>query len=439
MTGPDLLLIVVDTLRADLCLGRDRTSVTPVIDRLARTGTVFLNSISSTSYTTPNFASILTGRYSPGHGIRCFMDTLGDVPTLPELFSSLGYATYAEVTGPLKPAVGLGRGFDEYRYRPAQSTVHSHWGEELLKRLGEFRRPWFCLLHLWAVHQPRTVPAGYDRRKYGNTLYERSVSALDEKLGAIIETAGRDTLVILTGDHGEYVPQTRLEDLADRYKAYYMRLKWMNRRFQTLLGGGARAVVSRRKKRREGGKPPESGIFQVMVPHGEHIYDHLIRTPLIINYPPLFPARTINDQFEQVDLLPTILGSLDMDPPEDIDGRNYYPYIRGGGTISPRPAYLECTYTQHRPEKEQWLIGLRTNQAKFIFAPFNDRIPPEYYDLEKDPEEKTNIAPLFAGRVEDHRRLALDYFSRRKETGTEITGDDKADMIRTLKMLGYLD
>ena len=439
MKRPNLLLIVVDALRADIYPGKKRTARTPAIDRLGRSGTVFLNSISSTSYTTPNFASILTGRYSPGHGIRCFLDVLDDVPTLPEILSSRGYFTAAEVTGPLRAPVGLDRGFDEYHYRPAETNVHSAWGDEILERIREFRSPWFCLLHLWAVHQPRTVPPSYDRKRYGDTLYERSVSALDQKLGEIIEAAGDDTMVVLTGDHGEYVPRNRLEDLADRYKFYYMRLKWMNSRFQKLLGRRAAVIVSRRKRRLARKNLPESGFFQVMVPHGEHIYDYLIRTPLIINYPPRFPGRRIPDQFAQVDLLPTLLESLGIDPPSEIDGRSLYGAIVRGEEIPPRPAYLECTYTQHRPEKSQWLIGLRTNRRKFIFAPFNSLRQPELYDLEKDPAERTNIASRFPTRVEEYRRRALEHFSRKGEKAIEITGREKEVMVQTLRGLGYLD
>jgi arylsulfatase A-like enzyme len=218
-----------------------------------------------------------------------------------------------------------------------------------------------------------------------------------------------------------------------------MRLKWMNSRLQRLLGDRASALVSRRKKHGGAKNIATSGLFQVMVPHGEHIYDYLIRTPMIINHPTLFPAGKIADQFEQIDLLPTLLGALDMEAPEGIDGRNLYPTVRSGSSIPSRPAYLECTYTQHRPEREQWLIGLRTNREKFIFAPFNDQIPPEVYDLEQDPEEKNNIAGQFPERVEGHRRLALEHFQRDAGEQQKVAGGEKEAMIETLRSLGYLD
>ncbi len=300
ITRPNILLIAVDTLRADFCLGSERAAVTPTIDRLARTGTVFLNSISSTSYTTPNFASILTGRYSPGHGIRCFLDRLGEIPTLAGLLKAQGYSTLAEVTGPLKPSVGLSRGFTNYHYRHARQTIHSPWGGKLPSRLGKLPSPWFCLLHLWSLHQPRIAPRPYDRTKYGKTLYERSLSALDEKLGEIIRAAGDNTAVILTGDHGEYVPRSRLEDLADRYKSYYIFLKRFNNRLRGLLEGKAKLLISRGKKSRLRKKNfSESGLFQVTVPHGEHLYDYLIRTPLIFYYPPLFPAEKLTESLNR--------------------------------------------------------------------------------------------------------------------------------------------
>ncbi len=122
----------------------------------------------------------------------------------------------------------------------------------------------------------------------------------------------------------------------------------------------------------------------------------------------------------------------------DIDGRNFYPLIGGGEKLPSRPAYLECTYTQHRPAKDQWLIGARTDRHKLIFSPFNRQIKPELYDLKRDPAEKENIALRFPNLVEKYRDFALNYFSRPQEK-KELTGREKEAMVKTLRGLGYLD
>ncbi len=441
MNKPNLLLIVVDSLRGDRILSDSRSTVTPVLDRLAASGSVFLNSISSTSYTTPNFASLLTGRYSPGHNIRCFLDRLGDVPTLPEILSAGGYHCRAEVTGPLREEVGLDRGFAGYRYREAGRTLYTGWGEELLDEIRSLPSPWFLLLHLWEIHQPRQAPRGFDSPKYGRFLYDRAVSALDREIGKIIDNSGGKTAVIVTGDHGEYVPRNRIEDLADRYKSRYIFCKRRSRALRRFFEGRARRVVAREKQGRGGGKPPSSrpGIFQVAVPHGEHLYDYLIRTPLIIHHPPLFPPRRVGEQFEQIDLLPTILGALGIEPPEGIEGRNFFPSLTGGERMAESPAYLECTYTQNRPERDQWLIGIRTARHKLIFAPHNPALEPELYDLEQDPGELHSIAAGRGDLVGRYRKLAREIFSRESAKPPPLNETEKREMVRTLQGLGYLD
>src|SRR5688500_1756496 len=113
----NFLLITVDTLRADR-LGSygDSTARTPAMDRLAARGTRFTNAFAAAPITLPSHATMLTGRYPPGHGARHNGIRLDStVPTLAETLSKQGFATAAFVAAfPLDRRFGLNRGFGTY-------------------------------------------------------------------------------------------------------------------------------------------------------------------------------------------------------------------------------------------------------------------------------------------------------------------------------------
>ena len=116
-TRPNVLLLVVDSLRADAVFGT--TIPTPTFDSYAEQGTAFHQCVCTATTTTPSFSSILTGCYPPKHTVRGLKgyQLSSSVKTAAEVFSAEGYNTYAEVTGPLLPATGILRGFDEARHR----------------------------------------------------------------------------------------------------------------------------------------------------------------------------------------------------------------------------------------------------------------------------------------------------------------------------------
>src|SRR5262249_54978081 len=101
----NVLVIVVDTLRADhlSCYGYSR-STTPHRDRIASQGVLFENALSTSSWSLPSHASLLTGMYPFEHGISQVRPmpiftfaapTLGDYPTLGEAMQRQGYRTGA--------------------------------------------------------------------------------------------------------------------------------------------------------------------------------------------------------------------------------------------------------------------------------------------------------------------------------------------------------
>ena len=115
---PSVLLITVDTLRADrLGAYGDAKARTPALDALARQGVLFERAYTPVPITLPAHVSLMTGLLPPAHGVRgngAF--ALGPtVPTLAEALKAAGRRTAAFVGGfPLSRRFGLSRGFDEY-------------------------------------------------------------------------------------------------------------------------------------------------------------------------------------------------------------------------------------------------------------------------------------------------------------------------------------
>jgi hypothetical protein len=115
---PNVLLITIDTLRADAIgvYGNTRAA-TPWMDRLAASGTRFDRALAHNVVTLPSHANILSGRYPFDHGVR---DNAGfrfpaAIPTLAARLKARGYATAAFVSAfPLASRFGLARGFDVY-------------------------------------------------------------------------------------------------------------------------------------------------------------------------------------------------------------------------------------------------------------------------------------------------------------------------------------
>lgn len=216
MSPQNILMIVVDCLRSDRIFGKNRTCLTPNIDKLAAGAVCVPNMYVENSTTAPAFGNIFTGTYSLYHGVTALLGVRmrSDMFTLADAFAANGYETHAELTGPMLPLLGMDQGFDEYNFRDQRNYYFTRWGDDLVDkfRQGHFNGPWFTMVHFWELHEPRQVPEAYQDEKFGATTYDQALSGLDEYIGRLVEAAGEDTVVVLTGDHGERVDEKTLPD-----------------------------------------------------------------------------------------------------------------------------------------------------------------------------------------------------------------------------------
>jgi hypothetical protein len=134
--GGPVVLVVIDTLRADhLGLYGHERDTSPELDAWAVQGRVYERVWSTSSWTLPSVASLLTGRLPSSHGAVALVPLPNDnplfgklpsgIPTLAQRFGSAGYATAAFVTNPyLKPLLGLDRGEAILSAAPPHGPTH---------------------------------------------------------------------------------------------------------------------------------------------------------------------------------------------------------------------------------------------------------------------------------------------------------------------------
>ena len=350
----NILLVTIDTLRADALSSYGGTAQTPNLDRLAGRGARFSFAHSHAVLTLPSHTSILTGRYPYEHGIRDntgFRVREGEV-TLAGRLKKLGFATGAFVSAfTLDQRYGLNAGFDLYDdsisevgktmevavpERRADATVTAALGW-----LSQQSSKWFGWVHVFDPHAPYSPPAEW-RSRYPQDQYAGEVAWTDFALGPLferLEKESRPTLVIVTSDHGE--------------------------------GLGEHGEMT----------------------HGIFAYEATLHVPLIIAeiQAASAPARgvTIASPARHIDIVPTVLDAIG-EKEADLPGASL---LSGAGGPSHEVSYFESMMPVLA---RGWapLRGVLLGREKYIDLPIT-----ELYDLERDPREQQNLATGRADRV----------------------------------------
>ena len=433
---------MIDALRADRVLGDNRDCVTPALDSLRQRSTSFSHAFATASMTTCCTASILSGTYPFVHGIRSLADHRfrTDLPTLAEAFAAGNYFTWAEVTGPLLPQVGLNRGFRHYAHRDYGDTLDTEWGGKFLAQLSDFPQPWFGLLHLWELHHPRRVLPSFDMPEYGKNVYDRAVSSLDQQLAQLFASLPENTAIVLTGDHGEYLSAEGTTDQVARLKKSF---KWIKQwvpaaRKLKRLTPFLFSTIDRLGKQ-------ENGLYYHWLGHGFHVYDYLTHVPFLFHSPGLFPEGKVVDQLvSHVDIFPTLASAFALPlSPGEASGIDLMPLTNG---LEPRTfhrsLYMEASGGRIMPEPQQWLSAIRTDRYKYVTGLFNKTIPEELYDLELGEGEEQNVLeqlPEVGAALREELAAMLVASPIEPEAATAYADAELDELQQQLRRLGYFD
>ena len=485
--SPNTILIVVDTLRPDfLGVYGDERVATPNIDTLGADGIVFENAFSPSPITAPSHAALFASRHPAELGVvnNASARIPSDVPLLAEILDRAGYDTGAAVAiAPIRERWGFGRGFDEFEERFENSWILNADAvlPQTLEVLGRLRPPLFLWSHLSDPHEPYNAHGVVERDAEvlinGKSIGRVSTSSSAPRLIDFELASGVNELEIRAAypfeilrlslrrrgwpkptldpekppvgyftryqakitSRGHRKPQL-LVQLADRVDPderagrYAREVSYVDHHVGLLierlktLGLYRQSLILFTADHGEGlGCHGHGG-------HVETLYDCMVRVPLIIK-PPMGAVisgeRRRTDLAGLVDVLPTILGALGIEPRSEMRGRDL---LATGAATEESVIFLET----HRPQATRTLFGLRGSRHSIIYDATSDAW--EFYYLTSDPKQHNNLfdpqVPIVAEWV---RRLQMRLSREaRPLPGVEEPAEMDDETQEVLRSLGYL-
>lgn len=213
MFKPNILFVIVDSLRADKFYGNKKTSITPNIDSLLKNGAYFTQAISPADGTILSLNGILNGLYPFSIGTRTKKIILKE-NNLINFLQNHGYHIYGlfpQLTS-FQPLINLCENKENTYDAGPPAVPLSKTFTQIINLLHSIamHEPWFYFLHIFDLHRDGTIQTeigDFDHERFGQSKYERTVSSIDFWIGKILTAINMaKTLVILTSDHGERIP-----------------------------------------------------------------------------------------------------------------------------------------------------------------------------------------------------------------------------------------
>ena len=408
----DVVIVTIDTLRPDHlgCYGYARPT-SPNLDAFAKTAVLHERAFSSSSFTPPSHATLLTSRQVGDHGLLTWNPLPDEQLTLAEILAAHGYRTGASVNMLLLSEQNLGQGF-EWRHegnREARRIVD----DALAFLRDDDPRPVFLWLHLYDVHRPYGGPRGWHERfgavsragigdeedhyglkpeevrsrelseedlRYVADRYDGGIAYADAQLGPLLAELSTPerlakTLLVITADHGE-----------------------------SLLDHGERLFA-----------------------HDPFLYTAVTRIPLLVRYPGAAGGGTRRSEpTGLIDVAPSVLAQLGIAAPPTFQGRAF----ATSGADAPaaeRELYQECWGWER-------LAAVRTNH--WLLVRDVEKNQTRASDLARDPAE---LRPLDPDSTPTSAALAwrLLAFVDRSAPRDEPKLDP--ELRKRLEALGYTD
>ncbi len=433
----NVLLITLDTTRADHLGCYGGSALTPNIDALAAEGALFSRAISTAGLTPMSHASILSGLNNYRHGLRVFYSEEASnqldprVETLPEILGARGWKTAAFVSAyPASDQYGLDQGFEDFdagidtedlnlAHQQKHDTLWFEGEKSSTQRRGDYTAakalewleatgsadPWCLWVHFFDAHDFSIVPDSdwierfgieYDKSvrvtdsNWRERMYDPEIAFMDEQLGKLFDhlrATGQwnDTIVVITADHGQ-----GLKDGFERHG-------WLKHRL---------------------------------------LYDWSLHVPLIVRIPGERAAAVVEPLVRTIDVLPTLLEALDL-PGPTMEGESLVGLMRGEAGEA-RTAYADAlnVLDTHAPGK-----NLREDYRDNLFCVEDDGWKliwhqnvvenVELFDLENDPLELKNVASAQPDQVA-RLKAFLD-----ESNAMSVTGKSSAYDPDKLNQLGY--
>jgi len=411
----NLLFILVDTLRAERLgsYGYERDT-SPALDRLARSGVRFERHLAQSSWTKASMASLWTGLYPARTGITRYDHVIPDAAEMAaESLRAAGFQTVGLYrNGWVAPTFGFDQGFEVYqrppprplpeRLRRENPTVSERGTDEgVIEAALEFlrvngRQRWFLYLHLMDLHE-----YVYDAESalFGATysdIYDNSIRWTDGTIEFLLKSLAEsglleNTLVAVASDHGE---------------------AFLERGFEG---------------------------------HAREVFRESTEVPFLLSFPfRLEPGVVVKTRTRNVDVWPTLLDLLGLEPPEGIDGRSRLPDILASASgeapdPEPRIAFAELDQTWGQRDAESLpAIAVVEGAVRYVRAEqrVGERLE-RIFDATDDPRELHDLSEAQPELLERFRALADEHAQTEPSWGAAPTRELGELELNLLRALGY--
>jgi arylsulfatase A-like enzyme len=427
---PNIVLVLVDTLRADhtSLYGYERAT-TPNLERIAAEGLVMRNHMASAAWTKPSVASIITGLHPSAHGSRVGLfktmerleemrakgrnptvDVLGEShECLAEALAGGGYHTAALINNfHLTPKFGYHQGYEDYRFTPGKFDDKG-FIDATIQVLKDQDGPAFVWCHTMSVHQyinpegfdvfkpegatpiPADAPHAKRVKRYSDietpvAEYDNSILYVDSLIGELfdyIKAEEPNTILIITADHGE--------EFFDH------------------------------------------GSFE----HGHTLYNELVRVPLVI-WGPGVPVGEVTGITDSIDIFPTLLAAAGVTPTADLDGQLLFE--DGQATRGKLESFAE-KHWDNGPKR-----FLLVREGGKLIVNQDQKTGEETFEFYADPMVDTDanvVESMDPAEVDRYRQRLQVLQDKAAQHFTDTVGDKEvtnldAYDVQQLKELGYI-
>jgi len=411
----NVLFIVIDTLRAERLgsYGYERDT-SPVLDRLAHSGVRFERHLAQSSWTKSSMASLWTGLYTARTGITRYDHVLPDAARMAaELLREAGFQTVGLYrNGWVSPTFGFDQGFEVYqrpRSRPLPPNVRREnptlgekgTDEGVIEAAAEFlrvngQRRWFLYLHLMDLHEyiydaeSALFGSGYSE------IYDNSIRWTDGSIEILLASLSElgfleNTLIAVVSDHGE---------------------AFLERGFEG---------------------------------HARRVYREETEVPFLLSLPfRLEPGVVVQTRTRNVDVWPTLLDLLGLEPPQGIDGRSRLADIlssasgqapEAGGRIA--IADLDQHWSRRDTDPLNTIAVVEDTFRYVRVEQAGATTLEQLFDARGDPRELRDRAAEEPETLERLRALADEYLEMQPSWGEAPTREISELELNLLRALGY--
>jgi len=444
-TPKNIVFISLDTLRADhlSCYGYERAT-SPNMDMWAKKGVLFKKVISQSQITAPSHMTMFTSLFPSVHGVSMGLtiESVSTLPlqfiTLPQILQNQGLKTAAFTGGGQVAAeIGFGRGFHIYKENMGVIT------DENLEQVIDWVRKnknkrFFLFLHTYQIHDPYLPPPPYNK-KFGKEYKGWIIDNWKE----LKQLAKGDDYIKVSyyfwGGSKNWTPEGKIkiknfckEDIQHMIDLYDGEIAYTDHKIHQFIQELEKMNLLK------------DTMIIITSDHGEEFMEHKgfrhkdlyfedVTVPLIMIWINHFPSgKIVREQIRLLDLMPTILDTLNISIPKFCQGQSLVPFIEGKRKFL--PALSESPFGYRK--------ALRTEMWCYIE---DGKVRKQLFCRQDDPSEKRNLAYLKAHVLTELHNQIVSILDKNEVLKQSILKKEKPlikklskETIEKLRALGYI-